>query len=136
MAKLAQAGRRAIPRCRPAPREGAQAYGEVMEFIFVTLGMIGLIALCLVLVARAYPGSGADLVDWKPTRSHEVEAQLELDDVEQMLAAQNEYRRRRGAPELTEDDANRMAREDEAVRERARRSNESRLDELEDEYGI
>ena len=104
--------------------------------MFVTLGMIGLIAAVLVLVARAYPGSGADLVDWKPTRSHEVEAQLELDDVEQMLAAQNEYRRRRGATELTEDDANRMAREDEAVRERARRSYDAKLDELEDEYGV
>jgi hypothetical protein len=53
-----------------------------------------------------------------------------------MIAAQNEYRRRRGASELTEDDANRMAREDEAIRERARRSHEARLDELEDEYGI
>ena len=104
--------------------------------MFVTLGMIGLIAAVLVLVARAYPGSGADLVDWKPTRSHEVEAQLELDDVEQMLAAQNEYRRRRGATELTEDDANRMAREDEAVRERARRSYDGKLEELEDEYGV
>ena len=104
--------------------------------MFVTVGMILLIAAVLVLVARAYPGSGADLVDWKPTRSHEVEAQLELDDVEQMLAAQNEYRRRRGAAELTEDDANRMAREDEAVRERARRSYDGKLDELEDEYGV
>ena len=104
--------------------------------MFVTVGMIILIAAVLVLVARAYPGSGADLVDWKPTRSHEVEAQLELDDVEQMLAAQNEYRRRRGATELTEDDANRMAREDEAVRERARRSYDGKLEELEDEYGV
>jgi hypothetical protein len=92
-----------------------------VEFIFVTLGMVALILLGLVLLARAYPGSGADLVDWKPTRSHEVEAQLELDDVQQMIEAQNEYRRRRGAEEITEDDAERMAREDEAVRERARR---------------
>ena len=65
--------------------------------------MIGLIGV-LLLLARAYPGSGADLVDWKPTRSHEVEAQLEIDDVQQMLEAQNEKRRRRGAPELTEDE--------------------------------
>jgi hypothetical protein len=103
--------------------------------MFITLGAIGVIVLCLVLLARAYPGSGADLVDWKPTRSHEVEAQLEIDDVQQMLEAQNEYRRRRGAKELTEDDANAMAREDEAIRERARRGHEARLDELEDEYG-
>ena len=91
-----------------------------MDFILITLAMVGLLVLCLVLLARAYPGSGADLVDWKPTRSHEVEAQLEIDDVEQMIAAQNEYRRRRGERELTEEDAERMAREDEAVRERGR----------------
>jgi hypothetical protein len=107
-----------------------------MGFMLITLGMVGLIVLCLVLLARAYPGSGADLVDWKPTRSHELEAQLEVDDVQQMLAAQNEYRRRRGAPDLTEEDADRMAREDEAVRERARRSYDGRLTELEDEFGV
>ncbi len=91
-----------------------------MDFVLISLAAVGLIVVCLVLLARAYPGSGADLVDWKPTRSHELEAQLELDDVEQMLAAQNEYRRRRGAADLTEEDAERRAREDEAVRERAR----------------
>ena len=91
-----------------------------MDFVAISLVMVALIVLCLVLLARAYPGSGADLVDWKPTRSHEVEAQLELDDVQQMLDAQNEYRRKRGASELTEEDAERMAKEDEAIRERAR----------------
>ena len=89
-----------------------------MGFMLVSVGVIAFIILCLVLVARAYPGSGADLVDWKPTRSPELEAQLELDDVQQMLDAQNEYRRRRGAADLTADDAERMAREDQAVRER------------------
>src|ERR687891_2771594 len=91
-----------------------------MDFVAISLAMVGVLVLCLVLLARAYPGSGADLVDWKPTRSHEVEAQLELDDVQQMIDAQNAYRRRRGAAELTEEDAERMAREDEAVRERGR----------------
>jgi hypothetical protein len=91
-----------------------------MEFIVVSLALVAFIVLCLVLLARAYPGSGADLLDWKPTRSYEVEAQLELDDVQQMIDAQNAYRRKRGAPDLTEEDAERMAREDEAVRERAR----------------
>ena len=91
-----------------------------MEFVAISLAMVGLIVLFLVLLARAYPGSGADLLDWKPTRSHEVEAQLEVDDLQQMLEAQNEMRRRRGAPELTAEDAERMAREDDAVRERGR----------------
>ena len=107
-----------------------------MEFVLVTLGMVGLLVLVLVLLARAYPGSGADLVDWKPTRSYEDEAHLEVQDVQQMLDAQNEYRRRRGARDLTEDDAERMAKEDEAVRERARRGHEERLDELKDEFGV
>ncbi len=106
-----------------------------MDFVLLTLAMVGFIVLCLVLLARAYPGSGADLVDWRPTRSHEVEAQLEVDDVQQMLDAQNEYRRRRGASELTEADARAMAREDEAVRERARGGAERRLNGLEDELG-
>lgn len=91
-----------------------------MDFILISLGAVGLIVLCLVLLARAYPGSGADLVDWKPTRSHEVEAQLEVDDVQQMIEAQNEYRRRRGEAELTEEDAERMAQEDQAIRDRGR----------------
>jgi hypothetical protein len=94
---------------------------EPVDFILLTLAMVGFIVLLLVLLARAYPGSGADLVDWKPTRSPELEAQLEVDDLEQMIEAQNKYRRRRGAPDLTEADAEQMAREDEAIRERARR---------------
>jgi hypothetical protein len=106
-----------------------------MDFVVISLAMVGLIVLCLVLLARAYPGSGADLVDWKPTRSHEVEAQLEIDDVQQMIEAQNEYRRRRGEADLTEDDANQMAREDEAIRERARQVHDRRLDQVEDEHG-
>jgi hypothetical protein len=106
-----------------------------VTFILISFGMVALIVLLLVLLARAYPGSGADLVDWKPTRSHEVEAQLELDDVQQMIEAQNAYRRRRGAPEMTHDDAERMAREDEQVRDRARSAHERRVEELEDELG-
>ena len=58
----------------------------------------------ILLAALLHPGSGADVLDWKPTRSPEVEAQNELDDIEQMLEAQNEIRRRRGVPEKTEDD--------------------------------
>jgi hypothetical protein len=106
-----------------------------MEFILVSFGMVALIVVVLVLLARAYPGSGADLVDWKPTRSYEDEARLELEDVQQMIDAQNVYRRKRGAEDLTEADAQAMAREDEKVRERARTSYDGRLEELEDEFG-
>jgi hypothetical protein len=106
-----------------------------MDFILLTLGLVGFIVLVLVLLARAYPGSGADLVDWRPTRSYEDEARLEGEDIQQMIEAQNEMRRRRGERELTRADASRMAREDEAIRERQRRSYDDRLADLEDELG-
>ena len=48
--------------------------------------------------------SALEILDWKPTRSPEVEAENEVDDVEQMIAAQNEIRRRRGKPERTLED--------------------------------
>lgn len=104
-----------------------------MEFALVTGGMIAFIVLVLVLLGRAYPGSGADLLDWKPTRDYETEAQLEQDDIAQMLAAQNKYRRRRGAAELTERDAERMAQEDNRARKGARGADQASLAELEEE---
>ena len=104
--------------------------------MLATLGMIGVIVLLLVPLARAYPGSGADLLDWKPTRSPELEAQLEIDDVQQMIEAQNEYRRRRGAEDLTPEQVSEWAREDEELREKARQGHERRLRELEDELGV
>lgn len=54
-------------------------------------------------IGKWYPGTGAAQVDWRPTRSVETEVQNELDDVEQMLEAQNARRRASGRPELTED---------------------------------
>jgi hypothetical protein len=43
-------------------------------------------------------------VDWRPTRSYEDEIRLELEDVDQMIEAQNERRRARGRREITEDE--------------------------------
>jgi hypothetical protein len=71
--------------------------------LIVAVGM-GVLLVALLLIGRFYPGSGADVLDWKPTRSIETEVELELDDIEQMLEAQNERRRRRGEPERTEED--------------------------------
>jgi hypothetical protein len=56
--------------------------------------------------------SARDYLDWKPTRSPEVEAQNEIDDVQQMIAAQNEIKRRRGAPEISEEEIQARVRED------------------------
>jgi hypothetical protein len=73
-----------------------------MGFVLLTIGMLAVIIGVLLLIGHFYQGSSADLVDWKPTRSPEVEAQNEIDDVRQMLEAQNEMRRRRGAAEIDE----------------------------------
>jgi hypothetical protein len=76
----------------------------VDAFPLIVLGGIGIVVLVLVLIGRFYPGTGADILDWRPTRSYETEMELELQDVEQMIEAQNRYRRRRGEPDLTEDE--------------------------------
>jgi hypothetical protein len=85
-----------------------------------TVAVFAFIVGVLVLVGRLYPGSDAELLDWFPTRSPAVEVQNELDDVRQMLEAQNEMRRRRGAPELTEADVEARVLEDERWKLRLR----------------
>lgn len=74
----------------------------------------------IVVVGHFYPGADAELLDWFPTRSPAVEVQNELDDVRQMLEAQNEMRRRRGAEELTEADIAARVIEDERWKSRTR----------------
>jgi hypothetical protein len=73
-------------------------------------GIIAVLAL-----GRFYPGSGADVLDWKPTRSPEAEAQNELDDID-------ELRRKRGLPERSEDEfSDEVRREQRELDERAAR---------------
>ena len=73
-------------------------------FPLIVIGGIAVAVGLLVLLARLYPGTGADLLDWGPTRSYEHEVELEMQDVDQMIEAQNAYRRKRGERELTEDE--------------------------------
>src|ERR687894_2804274 len=95
--------------------------GPVDEFsLFVLFGFLVAVGVFLAL-GRWYPGSGAEQVDWRPTRSPEVEAELELDDVDQMLEAQNARRRASGRPERTEEDIRAQVAEDERWREELRR---------------
>jgi hypothetical protein len=88
----------------------------VDPFPLYLLGGIAIAVGLLVLLAKLYPGSGADLLDWGPTRTYEHEIELEMQDVEQMIEAQNAYRRRRGAPELTEDEVREKIARDEIER--------------------
>jgi hypothetical protein len=84
--------------------------------LFVFFAFVVVIAIFLA-IGKWYPGSGAEQVDWRPTRSPELEVQLELDDIDQMLEAQNARRRASGRPEITEEGM----REDVAREERRRR---------------
>lgn len=69
----------------------------------VIFGGVAVIVIFVLLLGRFYPGSGADVLDWKPNHAAlETQIENELDDIDQMLEAANERRRRRGRPELTE----------------------------------
>jgi len=89
-------------------------------YILGTLAVLAFMIGVLVLVGHFYPGTSSELVDWKPTRSPEVEAQNEIDDIRQMMEAQNEMRRRRGAPEMTEAELRQAVAEEEQLRLRER----------------
>jgi hypothetical protein len=89
-------------------------------YLLGTVGIVAFIVGVLLVVGHFYPGSSASLVDWYPTRSPEVEAQNEIDDVRQMMEAQNEMRRRRGVPEMTEEELQAGVAEDERMRMRGR----------------
>ncbi len=72
----------------------AQAY-----FLLMVLG-VPVTLLVMAGIASHFHREGAeDVLDWKPTRSPQREAELQLGEIDQMLAAQNNYRRLRGAPE-------------------------------------
>lgn len=83
-------------------------------FSFIVAGGLGGLILALVLIGLYHPRSGADVLDWRPTRSPETEVELELDDVAQMIAAQNEMRRKRGLPDRTEEEVEDQVRRDKA----------------------
>jgi hypothetical protein len=87
-------------------------FGGLLAFFVITVLLLGVFS----------KRSARDYLDWKPTRSPEVEAQNEIDDVEQMIRAQNELKRRRGAPEITEEEIEARVREDREQHERWRGS--------------
>jgi len=94
---------------------GEDPYFGIAAFVLLLL-VIGI----FLLLGKYYPGSGAEQLDWKPTRSPQVEAENEIDDVAQMLEAQNERRRRRGLPDRTEEEVAEEVRRDHAeLKERA-----------------
>jgi hypothetical protein len=76
----------------------------VDPFVVIIFGGVAGLVIALLLLGWLAPGSGAQQLDWRPTRSVAVEVQNEIDDLDQMLEAANARRRRRGERELTEAD--------------------------------
>ena len=81
-------------------------------FAVIIFGGVAGVIVALLLIGRFTPGSGADQLDWRPTRSVEEEIQNEIDDLDQMLAATNRRRRARGEPDLTEEHLHAQVSED------------------------
>jgi hypothetical protein len=93
----------------------------VDTFPLIVMGGIAVSVGLLVLLARLYPGTGADLLDWGPSRSYEHEVELEMQDVDQMIEAQNERRRASGRPEISEEQIRAEVEEEERWREQEAR---------------
>lgn len=89
-------------------------------FVLIILGGIAGLVIALLLLGRFYPGSGAEQLDWRPTRSVELEVQNELDDLDQMREALNARRRSRGQEELTEEGVRASVQDDERLRNELR----------------
>lgn len=81
-------------------------------FALIMLAIVGGLVVVLLLLGRFAPGSGAKQLDWRPTRSVELETQNEVDDLDQMREAINARRRARGQAELTEDEVHERVAED------------------------
>jgi hypothetical protein len=101
-------------------RRAPYAYIGGVGLLLGTVGIIAFMVGVLLVVGHFYSGSDAELVDWAPTRSPEVEVQNEIDDIRQMMDAQNQMRRRRGAPERTEAELRREVAEEQQRRLRER----------------
>ena len=74
-----------------------------MDPLFVLFGgMIVALALVVVLAGAFHPKSGRDIVGGS-LRSDEAEAEIEAVDIDQMIEARNERRRRAGRLEIGEE---------------------------------
>ena len=69
-------------------------FGGTLAFFIIFVLLLGIFS----------KRSASEYLDWKPTRSPRVEAQNDVDDITQMIDAQNELRRKRGLPERDEEE--------------------------------
>jgi hypothetical protein len=71
----------------------------------VLVGFLMAMVIALLLIGRFYPGSGMEQLGMRTAREiTEHREELESEDLEQMLAAHNARRRRRGEADVTVED--------------------------------
>jgi hypothetical protein len=77
----------------------------VDPFVLLLVGFLMAMVIALLLIGRFYPGSGMEQLGMRTAREiTERREELESEDLEQMLAAHNARRRRRGEAEVTVED--------------------------------
>ena len=81
-------------------------------FTVVMAGLMVAFLAGVILLGLFSQRSPRDYLDWQPTRSPEAEMENEIDDVEQMIEAQNAMKRRRGVPEISEEEMEARTRAD------------------------
>jgi hypothetical protein len=84
----------------------------VDAFTVVLGGLMVFFLVAVILLGLFSQRSPRDYLDWQPTRSPEVEMENEIDDVAQMIEAQNAMKRRRGVPEISEEEMEARTRAD------------------------
>ena len=73
--------------------------------MLVLVGFLMAMVIALLLLGHFYPGSGLEQLGMRSAREiTEQREELEAEDLDQMLAAHNARRRRRGEPEMTVED--------------------------------
>jgi hypothetical protein len=82
---------------------------EQLYFLAMVFGLPALLLAIALLGGCLYRDGYSRLLDWKPTRSPQREVELELGELDQMLAAQNRYRLQRGAPTRSLDEVSQQA---------------------------
>ncbi len=73
-------------------------------FTIIVVGGFAGMLIFILLLGLYHPKSGAEILDWKPTRSPELEVQNDIDDLDQMIAAQNALRAKHGKAPRSEEE--------------------------------
>ncbi len=79
-------------------------------FTIIVIGGFAGMLIFILLLGLYHPKSGAEILDWKPTRSPELEVQNDIDDLDQMIAAQNALRAKHGKAPRSEEEVEEQVR--------------------------